>query len=47
MLHLLREESIDRLAGDEQFLLDIPRRNLATLKGLGRDGAAAAVGPRR
>ena len=37
MLHLLREESISRLAGEQDELLEIPQRNIATLKGLGRD----------
>ncbi len=37
MLHLLREESIAKVAADKDELLEIPRRNIATLKGLGRD----------
>src|SRR5262245_24868569 len=37
MLHLLREESITAVAGDPDELLEIPRRNIATLKALGRD----------
>jgi hypothetical protein len=37
MLHLLREESIAAVAGDEAALLDIPRRNVETLRGLGRE----------
>ncbi len=37
MLHLLREESIDASADDEEALLDIPRRNIETLRALGRD----------
>ncbi len=36
MLHLLREESISAVAGDPEALLDIPRRNVRTLRGLGR-----------
>jgi hypothetical protein len=35
MLHLLREESISAVAGDPGELLDIPRRNVETLKTLG------------
>ena len=34
MLHLLREESISALGIDEQELLDIPGRNIATLESL-------------
>jgi hypothetical protein len=37
MLHLLREESITAVAGDPDALLEIPRRNVATLKGIGRE----------
>jgi hypothetical protein len=36
MLHLLREESISAIAGDPNELLDIPRRNINTLRSLGR-----------
>src|SRR5262249_62244288 len=36
MLHLLREDSITAVAGDPAELLAIPRRNVATLRGLGR-----------
>jgi hypothetical protein len=36
MLHLLREESISEAAPDPSELLDIPRRNIETLRGLGR-----------
>ena len=36
MLHLLREESITNVAGDPDRLLEIPRRNIETLRGLGR-----------
>lgn len=36
MLHLLREESISALADDEEKLLEIPRRNIETLRALGR-----------
>jgi hypothetical protein len=36
MLHLLREQSITAVAGDEEALLEIPRRNVRTLRALGR-----------
>ena len=36
MLHLLREASISAIAADAKDLLDIPRRNIATLRKLGR-----------
>jgi hypothetical protein len=36
MLHLLREESISAVAGAFGDLLDIPRRNIDMLRGLGR-----------
>lgn len=35
MLHLLREESVSRIADDPDALLDVPRRNVATLRRLG------------
>ena len=35
MLHLLREESISAVAGDPGNLLEIPRRNVETLRRLG------------
>jgi len=35
MLHLLREESITAVAGDPVELLEIPRRNVETLRTLG------------
>jgi hypothetical protein len=35
MLHLLREESISAVAGDPEELLEIPRRNMETLRRLG------------
>lgn len=35
MLHLLREESITKVAGDPAFLEGIPQRNVATLRKLG------------
>ena len=37
MLHLLREESISEVASDRTDLLEIPRRNIETLRGLGRE----------
>ncbi|MFL5243229.1 MAG: DUF1415 domain-containing protein [Gemmataceae bacterium] len=36
MLHLLREKSISEVAGDPDVLLEIPRRNIATLRRQGR-----------
>ncbi len=35
MLHLLREESISQVAGDPQTLLQIPQRNIETLRAIG------------
>jgi uncharacterized protein len=43
MLHLLREESIDAIALDEAELLDIPRRNIETLRALGREAVLATL----
>jgi hypothetical protein len=37
MVHLLREESITAVAGDPDELRDIPRRNIETLKALGKE----------
>ena len=37
MLHLLREQSISEVASDPDELLEIPRRNVATLRRLGRE----------
>lgn len=37
MLHLLREESITKVASDEDELLAIPERNIKLLKSLGRE----------
>lgn len=37
MLHLLREDSITAIANDPKELLEIPKRNIETLKGLGRE----------
>lgn len=36
LLHLLREESISRVAGNEDDLLEIPRRNAELLRQMGR-----------
>ncbi|HQR41331.1 MAG TPA: DUF1415 domain-containing protein, partial [Gemmatales bacterium] len=37
MLHLLREDSITKVATNPEQLLEIPRRNKATMKALGRE----------
>lgn len=37
MLHLLREQSVTEVATDPDRLLDISRRNVETLRSLGRD----------
>jgi len=37
MLHLLREESISAAVSDSNELLEIPRRNIETLRGMGRN----------
>jgi uncharacterized protein len=37
MLHVLREESITALGIDAKELLEIPTRNIATLRGIGRE----------
>jgi hypothetical protein len=37
MLHLLREASISEVAGDTNELLEIPQRNIETLRGLGKE----------
>jgi len=37
MLHLLREESVTEVAGDPEELLAIPRRNIETLRSLGKE----------
>lgn len=37
MLHLLREESITKVAGDPDELREIPRRNIETLRSLGKE----------
>ncbi len=41
MLHLLREESVSEVSDDQDALDDIPRRNIETLRGLGRDAVLA------
>jgi hypothetical protein len=43
MLHLLREESITQVAGDAAELDEIPRRNVETLRKLGRDRIVAML----
>lgn len=43
MLHLLREASIDRIAAPPEELLDIPRRNIATLNELGKTAILAKL----
>jgi uncharacterized protein len=43
MLHLLREESISKVAGDEEELLEIPQRNIKLLKSLGRQKMLAML----
>jgi hypothetical protein len=49
MLHLLREESVTEVAGDPAALAAIPRRNIETLRRLGRAEVLArlraAAGP--
>jgi uncharacterized protein len=37
MLHLLREASLSELASNPDGLLEIPRRNIATLRGIGTE----------
>ncbi len=37
MPHLLREEGISRVAAEPNDLLEIPRRNIETLRSLGKD----------
>jgi hypothetical protein len=43
MLHLLREESISAVAGDPDELLEIPRRNVETLRRLGLEKVLAKL----
>lgn len=44
ILHLLREESITQVAGDSGELDEIPRRNVETLRRLGRDAMVKMLG---
>jgi hypothetical protein len=37
MLHLLREESVTKVAADPEELLQIPKRNISVLRQIGRD----------
>lgn len=43
MLHLLREDSITKVATNPEQLLEIPRRNKATMKALGREKVEALL----
>lgn len=43
MLHLLREESVTEVAGDPAALAAIPRRNIETLRRLGRAEVVALL----
>ena len=43
MLHLLREESVSEVAGDQAALAAIPQRNIATLQALGRTAILARL----
>ncbi|HEY1187286.1 MAG TPA: DUF1415 domain-containing protein [Gemmata sp.] len=43
MLHLLREDSITKVNGDPEKLLDIPARNIETLRKLGEPGLLALL----
>jgi uncharacterized protein len=45
MLHLLREESVTEVSGDPAALAAISRRNIETLRGLGRAGLWALACP--
>jgi hypothetical protein len=36
MLHLLREESVTEVSGDQAALAAIPQRNIKTLRSLGK-----------
>ena len=44
MLHLLREESFAAFTGAADELLEIPRRNIETMRGLGRDNILKLLG---
>lgn len=43
MLHLLREDSVTAVASDPDELLEIPQRNIETLRRLGQDGIQARL----
>lgn len=43
MLHLLREESVSRAASDPNELLEIPQRNIETLRALGKASLLARL----
>ncbi len=43
MLHLLREESVTKVANDPDFLDGIPERNIAVLRALGRKKLMAMI----
>jgi len=43
MLHLLREQSVTAVADDPDALLEIPRRNVETLRRLGREKTLAML----
>jgi hypothetical protein len=43
MLHLLREESITRVAGDPDALEEIPQRNIKTLRIMGKEKILAML----
>jgi hypothetical protein len=43
MLHLLREESVSKVSANPQELLDIPKRNIETLKNLGTTAVHARL----
>ncbi len=45
MLHLLREDSVSAVSGDSDELLAIPRRNIETLRALGREKILETVKP--
>ena len=45
MLHLLREDSVSAVSGDPEELLAIPRRNIETLRALGRTKIREMVKP--
>jgi len=44
LLHLLREESISRVAGSEEEMLEIPRRNAELLRRMGREKILELLG---